>query len=48
MEVQIGGGLELIFLDQVSRFEIGACLGGGLKLSKSLNPPPIRPLPLQL
>jgi hypothetical protein len=30
--VQIGGGLELIFLDEVSRFGIEAQIGGGLEL----------------
>jgi hypothetical protein len=32
MRYQIGDGLELIFLDQVPRFRIGTCLGGGLEL----------------
>ena len=32
MGAQVGGGLELIFLDQVPRFRIGTCLGGGLEL----------------
>ena len=32
MEVQVGGGLELIFLNQIPRFRIGSCLGGGLEL----------------
>jgi len=32
MGAQVGGGLELIFLDQVPRFQIGTCLGGGLEL----------------
>jgi len=32
MEAQVRGGLELIFLDQVHRFKIGTCLGGGLEL----------------
>jgi len=32
MGAQIEGGLELIFLNQVPRFRIGTCLGGGLEL----------------
>jgi len=37
-----GGGLELIFLNQVPRFRIGTCLGGGLELlSKQLCLNPI-------
>ena len=32
MGAQVGGGLELIFLDQVPKFRIGTCLGGGLEL----------------
>ena len=32
MGAQVGGGLELIFLNQVPRFRIGTCLGGGLEL----------------
>jgi len=28
----LGDGLELIFLNQVPRFRIGTCLGGGLEL----------------
>jgi len=32
MEAQVGGGLDLTFLNQVPRFRIGTCLGGGLKL----------------
>ena len=28
MGAQVGGGLELIFLDQVPRFRIGTCLVG--------------------
>jgi len=32
MGVQVGGGLELIFLNQVPRFRIETCLGGGLEL----------------
>jgi len=37
MGAQIGSGLELIFLDQVSKFGIGAQLRGGLELL--LGPP---------
>jgi len=32
MGAQVGGGLELIFLNQVPRFRIGTCLGGALEL----------------
>jgi len=32
MGAQVKGGLELIFLNQISRFRIGTCLGGGLEL----------------
>jgi hypothetical protein len=32
METQIAGGLELIFLNQIPRFRIRTCLGGGLEL----------------
>jgi len=32
MGAQVGGGLEFIFLDQVPRFRIRTCLGGGLEL----------------
>ena len=32
-----GGGLELIFLNQVPRFRIGTCLGGGLELGLNLS-----------
>jgi hypothetical protein len=32
MGAQVGGGLELIFLNQVPRFTIGTCLEGGLEL----------------
>jgi len=32
MGVNIGGGLEWIFLDQVPKFKLGAYLGGGLEL----------------
>ena len=32
MGAQVGGRLELIFLNQVPRFRIGTCLGGGLEL----------------
>jgi len=33
MGAQVGGRLKLIFLDQISRFRIGTCLGGGLELT---------------
>jgi hypothetical protein len=32
MGARVRGGLELIFLDQIPRFKIGTCLGGGLEL----------------
>ena len=32
MRAQVGGGLKLIFLNQVLRFRIETCLGGGLEL----------------
>jgi hypothetical protein len=32
MGAQVGGGLELIFLNQVTRFRIGTYLEGGLEL----------------
>jgi len=32
MRVQIEGGLELIFFNQISRFRIGTSLEGGLEL----------------
>jgi len=35
MGAQVEGGLELIFLNQVPRFRIGTCLGGGLELLQS-------------
>jgi hypothetical protein len=36
MGTQVEGGLKLIFLNQVPRFRIGTCLGGGLEL-RSIN-----------
>jgi hypothetical protein len=32
MRAQVRGGLKLIFLNQVLRFRIVTCLGGGLEL----------------
>jgi hypothetical protein len=39
METQIRGGLGLIFLDQVSRFGIGACFGGVAEVALRYSTP---------